>query len=144
MPWCNINIFFVINYIGNLRNKSCLGDLQLKQTLFHLCHLYFQSFLFQHKYFFSNALRLALNFNNIRNLKHVLTWDTLSNRYFKQKQPPTGVLKKKCCENMQDIYRRTPMLKCDFNKVAKQFYWNCTSWWVFSCKLTAYFQNTFS
>ena len=24
-----------------------------------------------------------------------------------------------CSENMQQIYRRTPMTKCDFNKVAK-------------------------
>ena len=36
------------------------------------------------------------------------------------------------------------MLKCDFNKVAKQLYWNRTSAWVFSCKFAAYFQNTFS
>ena len=28
---------------------------------------------------------------------------------------------KRCSENMQQIYRRTPMPKCDFNKVAKQF-----------------------
>ena len=25
-----------------------------------------------------------------------------------------------CSENMQQIYRRTPIPKCDFNKVAKQ------------------------
>ena len=37
-----------------------------------------------------------------------------------QKQPSGGVLKKKCSENMQRIYRRTAMPKCDFNKVAKQ------------------------
>ena len=37
-----------------------------------------------------------------------------------QKQPPRGILSKKCSENMQQIYRRTPMLKCDFNEVAKQ------------------------
>ena len=37
-----------------------------------------------------------------------------------QKQPPRGVLKKRCSENIQQIYRRTPMPKCDFNKVAKQ------------------------
>ena len=36
------------------------------------------------------------------------------------------------------------MPKCDFNKVALQLYWNCTSAWVFSCKYAAYFQNTFS
>ena len=34
------------------------------------------------------------------------------------------------------------MPKCDFNKVAKQLYWNHTSAWVFSYKFVAYFQNT--
>ena len=37
-----------------------------------------------------------------------------------QKQPSRGVLRKRCSENMQHIYRRTPMPKCDFNKVALQ------------------------
>ena len=32
-----------------------------------------------------------------------------------QKQPPRGVPRKSCSENMQQIYRRTPMPKCDFN-----------------------------
>ena len=59
-----------------------------------------------------------------------------------QKQPPKGVPRKRCSENMQQIYRRPPMPKCDFNKVAKQLYWNSTSAWVFSCKFAAYFQNT--
>ena len=36
------------------------------------------------------------------------------------------------------------MLKCNFNKVAKQLYRNHTSAWVFSCKFAAYFQSTFS
>ena len=31
-----------------------------------------------------------------------------------QKQPSRGVLKKRCSENMRQIYRRTPMPKCDF------------------------------
>ena len=31
---------------------------------------------------------------------------------------PRGVLTKRCSENMQQIYARTPMSKCDFNKVA--------------------------
>ena len=35
-----------------------------------------------------------------------------------QKQPPRGVSRKSCSENMQQIYMRTPMPKCDFNKVA--------------------------
>ena len=52
-----------------------------------------------------------------------------------QKQPPRGVLRTRCTESMQQIYRRTPMPKFD--------YWNHTSAWVFSCKFAAYFQNTF-
>ena len=50
-----------------------------------------------------------------------------------QMQPPRGVLRKRCSERMQQIYRRTTMPKCDFSKVA-----------VFSWKFAAYFQNTFS
>ena len=61
-----------------------------------------------------------------------------------QRQPTIGVLRKRCSKNMLQNYRRTPMPKCDFNKVAKQLYWNHTSAWVFSCKFAAYFQNTFS
>ena len=37
-----------------------------------------------------------------------------------QKQPSRGVLTKRCFENMQQIYSRTPMSQCDFNKVALQ------------------------
>ena len=37
-----------------------------------------------------------------------------------QKQPSRGVLRKRCSENMQQIYRRIPLSNCDFNKVAKQ------------------------
>ena len=61
-----------------------------------------------------------------------------------QKQPPRGVPSKRYSEVMQQIYGRTPMPKCDFNKIALQFYWNCTSAWVFYCKFAVYFQNTFS
>ena len=51
-----------------------------------------------------------------------------------EKQPSKRVLKKMCSENMQQIYRGTPMLKCDFksskatmpkcdfSKFAKQLY----------------------
>ena len=41
---------------------------------------------------------------------------------FTHKQPSRRVLKKSCSENMQQIYRRTPMPKCDVNKVVLQFY----------------------
>ena len=37
-----------------------------------------------------------------------------------QKQPSRDLLRRKYSETMQQIYRRTPMLKCDFNKVALQ------------------------
>lgn len=37
-----------------------------------------------------------------------------------QKQPPRVVLRKRCFKNMQQFYKRTPMWKADFNKVAMQ------------------------
>ena len=33
---------------------------------------------------------------------------------FKQKQTSSDVIRKRCSETMQQIYRRTPMPKCDF------------------------------
>ena len=36
-----------------------------------------------------------------------------------QRQPSRAVLWKRCCENMQQIYRRTRIPKYDFNKVEK-------------------------
>ena len=39
-----------------------------------------------------------------------------------QKQQSRGVLREMYTENMQQIYRRSPMRKCDFNKVGKQLY----------------------
>ena len=49
------------------------------------------------------------------------TWQTYYDKFewdILQKQPYRGVLRKRRSENMQQIYRRTPTLKCDFNKVA--------------------------
>ena len=60
-----------------------------------------------------------------------------------RKHLPRGVLRKKWFENMEQIYRRTPIPKCDFNNVSKHLYWNRTSAWVFSCKFAAYCYNTF-
>ena len=40
-----------------------------------------------------------------------------------------SILKKRCSENIQHIYRRTPMPECDFKKVAFQLYWNRASAW---------------
>ena len=58
-----------------------------------------------------------------------------------QKQPCRGVLRKMRSENMQQIYRRTSMLKCDFNKAASQLYWNRTSAWVISVNLVHIFKT---
>ena len=46
-------------------------------------------------------------------LLHVIAFHLL-------KQPTRSVLRKRCSENMQQVYRRTPMSKCDFNKAATQ------------------------
>ena len=46
----------------------------------------------------------------ITHLENVAT-DT---SYKIQKQPPRGVPRKRCSENMQQIYRRTPMPNCDY------------------------------
>ena len=58
-----------------------------------------------------------------------------------QQQLSRGVLRKKCSENMQQIYRRILIPKCDFNNVALQFYWNCTTTWVFFCKFWCIFSD---
>ena len=38
------------------------------------------------------------------------------------KQASRGVPRKRCSGNMHQIYRRTPMPKCDFSKVTLQLY----------------------
>ena len=38
-------------------------------------------------------------------------------------------LKKKCSENIQQIYSKTPMPKCDFNKVACFAYITLRHWY---------------
>ena len=41
-----------------------------------------------------------------------------------QKQRFRRVLRKKCFENLQQIFRRIPMSKCDFNKLTTDFNFN--------------------
>ena len=38
-----------------------------------------------------------------------------------QKRPPRGIPRKRCSENMQQIYREQPMLKCDLIKLQGNF-----------------------
>ena len=33
--------------------SACLGNLELKRSLFHFCHFYFKSLCFRQKYFFT-------------------------------------------------------------------------------------------
>ena len=69
---------------------------------------------------------------------------TLWSVKIKNRSSPLEVfLGKSVLKTMQQIYRRTTMLKCNFNKVANQLYWNCTLAWVFSCRFDAYFKSTF-
>ena len=55
-------------------------------------------------------------------IKEVDIYNLKLSKLLLQKQPLKGVLEKRCSENMQQIYRRTHMPKCNFNKAAKQLY----------------------
>ena len=44
-----------------------------------------------------------------------------------QKQPARGVPKKKCSENIKQVYKRAAIPKCNFNKVTLQLYLNHSS-----------------
>ena len=57
-----------------------------------------------------------------------------------QKQPFRGVLKKSCSENMQQIYRRTPMPKWDFNKAALRL--GCSHVNLLHISRTPFLKNT--
>ena len=71
-----------------------------------------------------------------------LIWSSISSHSL-EKQPSIGVLIKRCSENMKQIYRRTPIPKCDFSKVSKQLSWNHTSALVFTYKFrTSFRKNT--
>ena len=95
-----------------------------------------------HEYM-SIVLNLAAPLNIWEEDGNCYSCTTVPSIWERQKQPFRGVLSKRCSENVQQICSRTPMPKCDLNKVALQLYWNHTLAWVFSCKFAAYFQNTF-
>ena len=63
--------------------------------------------------YFANNQRLWIKFNfDSQKIKDLFGSDGIQ-----QKQPSRGVLRKRCSENMQQIYRRTPMSKREFNKL---------------------------
>ena len=70
---------------------------------------------------FYRRVKVYLETNNIMSIAYWILKDFLTS-WTQQKQPPRGVPWKRCSENMQQIYNRTPMLKCGFNKAALQLY----------------------
>ena len=70
----------------------------------------------------SHTLTFSSKSNNNNKKKQSKPKAPISSNFWKclsHKQPSRGVLRKMCSENMQQIYRRTPMSKCDFNKAIK-------------------------
>ena len=66
-------------------------------------------------------LRLCYCYSSLLYGAYFIIWTLLWNiQNIYQKQPFRGVLREKCSGNMQQFYKRTPMPKCDFNKVALQ------------------------
>ena len=72
-------------------------------------------------------------------MKH-LWWSFVS---ISQKFPSSAVLTNRCSGNMQQIYGRTPMPKCDFNEVVMHLYWNHTLAWVSFVNLLSIFRRPF-
>ena len=52
-----------------------------------------------------------------------------------------SICQNSCSANVQQVYRRTPMKRCDFYKIGLLFFCTHTTW-VFSCIFVAYLQNT--
>ena len=78
---------------------------------------------------------------SIHNAPYDPSWVQLASEWQNQCR---GVLRERCTEKIQQIYRRTFMPKCNFSEVALKLYWKHTLAWVFSCKFAVHFQNTFS
>ena len=62
----------------------------------------------------TSAMHFIFTKWNMRKCSLLVSWGGKAKG---QKQPFRGVLRKKCFENMQQIYKRTSMSKCDFNEV---------------------------
>ena len=127
-------VLFSLNW--NLeRGKSLWGNTD-SNTMSQMCHIHFRS-CFTKKPNFSqgkicqNTCFLWPLLSDIRRentgrrkpvIRHVF-----QNVSENQKQPSRGVLRRRCSANIYQIYRRAPMPKCNFNKDAKQLYWNHNS-----------------
>ena len=89
----NLGIRFCITWLVLLNHKKLVpkNQFQIKNPS-HLNNL--------RKEFVQNVQEIIV---------YVWTWER-----FVQKQPSRGVLRKRYSENMQQIYMKTPMPKCDF------------------------------
>ena len=57
-----------------------------------------------------------------------------------KKQPPRGVLEKRCSEYVQQVYRRTPMPECGFRTLQNAFFQEHL-WTAASALRSNFFQN---
>ena len=108
------------------------SDIESVVHFFLRCPLYIKALLFGRNSFDTNPNTNVLN----GNIEYILSTEWINeplfqlkqeifkqgyeavNSVFTQKQSPRGAPRKRCSKNMQQFYRRTPMPKCDFNKVA--------------------------
>ena len=58
----------------------------------------------------ANSLKIIIAFFFV-NLNEILSTEIYVSQINRKKQPSIGVLRKRCFENIQQIYRRTPMPK---------------------------------
>ena len=84
----------------------------------------------RNKYFFANNSRKSVDLLIIKKTPFSARMDSfvfskrgseIFNCLLRTEVGLQRYFRKRCSEDMQQIYRRTPMPKCDFNKVAKQF-----------------------
>ena len=93
---------------------------QKKEGVLTVATLFYWKFCFSLRTY--KELILCTNYPQMPIFILFLSAGVLFQGFFFQKQPPRGALSKRCFKNMQQIYWRTPMPKCDFNKVALQLY----------------------
>ena len=147
----SFKLTWLMKYLPEIPNFQITNTLQLSNLLWQWQKIIFINI--KANYYGKEVLTLIQKIQYFANIWHSLSplmtlltpltiWHYLCNII--QKQPSKGILRKRCSENMQQIYRRTLMPKCDFNKAAKNFYWNHTLAWVFFFKFHAYFQDNFS
>ena len=133
------------NFLGNTSGLLLLKVIQSfenqppkhKQTLFTILLLRYTSYLGQLQYWEScQTSMMEFCCQQLLQKKSTINfWQDPKH----QKQLSRSV---HISANMQQIYRRKPMPKCDFIKIALELYWNFTSIWTFSCKFPGYLQNT--